>query len=99
MSASLSQLPPAKRPLVTCDGHGRLPWMGHVECATCGAQFRKQPKVCHGYIVDPRTRMAHRCTSTVFRAECAKCYASDSRSTAAASSFEERGELGSAGYE
>lgn len=107
MSAPASEFPAApisgtrltkRHRTVTCSGHGRLPWLGHVECVECGAAFRKQPSVCHGFVVNPLTRSAVRCRSTVFSAECAKCYISDTRSMAP-SSYEERGEIGSAGCE
>jgi hypothetical protein len=102
MSASLSSRPPpaprVRAPVrtVSCDAHGRLAWLGHVECDACGAAYKRQPASCRGYSVDPKTRMARRCASTVFRAECAKCYVSETKSEAE-TSFEERGELGSPG--
>lgn len=66
---------------VACEeNHGRLPWMGHVQCDACGRWHRHQPKTCV-------------CGCVIFKAGCAKCFATEQRSFAAASSFDMRGEL------
>ena len=87
-----------KTVFVSCDeGHGRLLWMGHVKCTTCGREYRKKPEACTvGRRVDGVIIV---CGCEVFEVACAKCFASNQRLEAASSSFPELGELGSAGYE
>ena len=72
---------------VSCDeGHGRLPWLGHVACRGCGKLHKHQPIACTA------------CRGMTFEVACAKCFASEARGTAP-TSFEIMGEAGSPGYE
>ena len=75
--------------LLRCVEHGRLPWLGHVACAASDCVFlaRRMP---------PSNRCPH-CKSVLVPC-CAKCFANIQAGYGAASSYDERGELGSAGY-
>jgi hypothetical protein len=64
-----------------CDeGHGRIAWLGHVECTDCERIHKHQPARCL-------------CGSMTFRAMCAKCFGVESRASCAPTSFAMSGEL------
>jgi hypothetical protein len=73
--------------------------MGHVVCAneSCGKRYKHKPVRCTGLRKDGEVFVV--CGGEVFEVACAKCHAAVARAESAPSSYDEHGELGSAGYE
>jgi len=78
--------------ILRCDeGHGRLPWLGHVRCDTCGKDYKRKPALCRSLRVGASGHLVV-CGSQSFTDICAKCFASDAQSDAHRS-FDMQGEL------